>query len=308
VPKKSEVIKKKKSTNDSGFFFIGDGLIENLFHFLWIKDPSFGCMHGIRVPDTIVFHLNDPVSWYFTCAGQIKKKLKTRLNTDEIKANFLKKTTKCGVVATFIHKNQIPNSEEFQYEFEYFDKENFIKFIDDHKTRKHGMLQRFVQPHGDYNFVIRAEWSPHFCFFEKKVSKHPVNSTKYDIYERCATFDGKPYMSKSFPVNGSIIKNVIEKWINDIITHVKSTSSDLFNLNRIIINFTIDAQSRLNLLYCSSIRCDNVDLPEKARGKSTVDTIKYKMPPKVDANLSISTLKPKSLTRSYLCTSCFKNQ
>ena len=33
---------KKKNTNDTGFFFIGDGIIDNLFHFLWIKDHSFG--------------------------------------------------------------------------------------------------------------------------------------------------------------------------------------------------------------------------------------------------------------------------
>lgn len=306
IEKTKDMQVTKKKINESGFFFIGDGIIENQFHFLWLKESTFGSVSGIIIPETIVYHFNEPITWYFSSSGLVKKKMKSRLNSKEIKSQFLKKAPKCGVVATFIHKKQISSTEDHEYIFEYFDEERFVKFVEDKKIKKHGLLQRFPQPYGEYHHVIRATWSPYFCFYEKKVAKHYINDKKFDIYERCSTFDGKPYMPKSFGVNSCTIKSTIEKYITNIVSHVQSTSSDFFSINRIVLNFTVDDKSRLNLLFCSSIRCDNVEVDDKFKYRSPVDTLDYKLPNNVDPNQSYNVLKPKPLLLDQLCASCFK--
>ena len=224
----------------------------------------------------------------------------------EIQAQFLKKTPKCGVVATFIHKKETSEFTPTEYLFEYLDRQRFIKFTENEKLYKHGFLQRFLQPNGDYHCIIRASWSPHLLFFEKKIAKEKINDKKFDIYERCSTFDGKPFMSKSQALNSRTIKAVIENSINNIVKHVKSTSADFFIINRMILNFTVDESENLNLLFCSSIRCNNIDVDEKYADKSIVDMIDYKLPKNIEPHLSHSTKNPKSLLNDQLCASCFK--
>ena len=137
--------------------------------------------------------------------------------------------------------------------------EQFVEFIDSKKIKKHGVLQKFIMPYGDKNFEIRATWNQHFCFYEKKGSKHSLNDTRYDIYERCAAFDAKTYMSKSFPLNSEIIKLVIDRWIANIIQHIKSVTNNHFQVNSMILNFVLDSKLKLNFLHCSSVKSSNVD-------------------------------------------------
>ena len=102
--KKKTLTKKQKNPNDSGFFFIGDGIIDNLFHFLWMKDVVFGGLTNVNIPDTIIWQMNEPVKWYFSSRGNVKKKLKAKLTNNVIKETFLKNKNKCNVIAVFIHK------------------------------------------------------------------------------------------------------------------------------------------------------------------------------------------------------------
>lgn len=293
-----------RDPNDSGsgFFFIGDGIIDNIFHFLWTKDNSFGSLTGINIPDTIMFDLNEMKSWYFSSQGSVKKKLKAKLNSEEIKRVFLKGVGGSGVVAVFIHKTVVGGGKGF--EFEYFDRKRFIEFVEDKKVRKHGVLQRFVSPTGDYNFVIRANWNQHFCVYEKKIAKRKLGEKKFDIYERCATFDGKPYMSRSEAVHSDIVKGAIDTWINAIVRHIKKASKGFFKPNSMILNFTIDANQHLYFLYCSSVKSSPCPPSTIKNAPNTIDKLNYSLPPKIDP--SFNTL-PHNLTKNYLCTSCFKN-
>ena len=62
----------------------GDGVIENLFYYLWCKDDeSSGPV--INVPDTIIFIFCQPAYWYFTSRdGKIKKKNRYNLTSEKI--------------------------------------------------------------------------------------------------------------------------------------------------------------------------------------------------------------------------------
>ena len=44
----------------------GDGLIENLYHYLWSKDSLFNRNPQVFIPDTVVYSYEKPVFWYFT--------------------------------------------------------------------------------------------------------------------------------------------------------------------------------------------------------------------------------------------------
>jgi hypothetical protein len=298
----------RKDPNDSGFYFIGDGIIDNIFHFLWTKDSAFGSLASVNIPDTIMFHLNDIKSWYFSSKGSVKKRLKTKQNSEEIKRIFLKGNGRSDVVAVFIHKTLVRSAsgaEIPKFEFEYFDKTRFIEFVEDKKVRKHGVLQRFVQPTGDYNFVIRANWNQHFCLFEKKIAMRALGEKKFDIYERCATFDGKPYMSRSEAVHSDLVKGTIDTWINAIVRHIKQASNGFFKPNSMILNFTIDAKQRLYFLHCSSVKSSPLDPRHIKNSTSIIDKLNYSLPSKIDPAFNN---QPRNLTKSYLCTSCFKNE
>lgn len=56
----------------------GDGLIENLYHYLWSKDSLFNRSPQVNIPDTVIFRYEQPVFWYFTS----KPKSETNLSTD----------------------------------------------------------------------------------------------------------------------------------------------------------------------------------------------------------------------------------
>ncbi len=58
-----------------------------------------------------------------------------------------------------------------------------------------GILQRFVVPKEAKNSVIRCVWTPHFCLFERRTNRLPLNDLRFDYYERACTYEGKDYYS-----------------------------------------------------------------------------------------------------------------
>ena len=53
----------------------GDGLVENLFHLLLIKDSMYQKKAKINLPHTIIYRYEQPAYWYFTSkSGELVKK------------------------------------------------------------------------------------------------------------------------------------------------------------------------------------------------------------------------------------------
>ena len=103
----------------------GDGVIENIYHFLWTKDTIFNTDPLVYIPQTILYKYQKPCYWYFTSVidHKLKKKNASKLNKENIRQVFLKHVSKSGIVAYYIYKK---NGVSSKYES---DKPTFDKIM-----------------------------------------------------------------------------------------------------------------------------------------------------------------------------------
>ena len=297
----------------------GDGVIENIYHFLWTKDTIFNSDPKIFIPHTVLYKYRRPLYWYFTSIidHKIKKKNSDKLNIEHIKEAFLKNISKSGIVCYFIYQKKsilskyesdkptfektmksildnIDNSnikskyqssniknlkvessmingynvktnlkkDEYiinskKYIIEYFDKEQFIEFLNNKPKFEEGILQKFEDPKGEYNTVYRITWSPKLSLFEKCSNLKKLNDKHYDIYERAVTYDGEEFQTKKEPVKGSHLPKEMQNLAMKIVDHVSNITLEKIKIIRMILNFKIDKRDRIIFLWCSSLRIDS---------------------------------------------------
>ena len=261
----------------------GDGVIENIYHFLWTKDTIFNTDPYVIIPHTILYKYQKPCYWYFTSIkdGKLKKKSSGKVNSYHIREVFTKNISKSGIIAYYIYKkNKIqskyesdkPNYEmrmknlfdididkeiKSGYIMEYFDIKKFDEFLKNKFNFEDGILQKFEDPKGEYNITYRLNWSPKLCLFEKCTNIRKINDKKYDIYERAVTYDGEEFHIKTEPLKGSNLPDRIEKIGTSIANHVSNITLEKIKIVRMILNFKIDKKDRVLFLWCSSLRIDN---------------------------------------------------
>ena len=76
------------------------------------------------------------------------------------------------VVATY-HANyqeQEHDDPRRQTVFEFFDEAMLRDFLESRKKPFDGILQKFIEPDAEQNFVLRINWSPKLCVFEKRIN------------------------------------------------------------------------------------------------------------------------------------------
>ena len=54
--------------------------------------------------------------------------------------------------------------------FEFFDEAMLRDFLESRKKPFDGILQKFIEPDAEQNFVLRINWSPKLCVFEKRIN------------------------------------------------------------------------------------------------------------------------------------------
>lgn len=80
----------------------GDGLIDNLYYYLWCKDELDNGPR-MHLPDTVVYRYRQPAYWFFTARdGSIKKKSKFNVVNVRIEEEFLRKSFGSDIVAVYI--------------------------------------------------------------------------------------------------------------------------------------------------------------------------------------------------------------
>lgn len=171
------------------------GYLISLLDFLWSRDPAFGSVPSVNLPDTIVFSFNQPTSWYFSENGILKKKSKEKLKCSIISERFLRRVPESGIVAYFVKKTKV--NDRYKYVFDYMDEARFRDFIDDeHVKIREGILQRFLDPGSVNNCkpivtsdIIRGTWSPNVCVFEKIVNNFKLRNKRQDLYQRVVTLE-----------------------------------------------------------------------------------------------------------------------
>ena len=314
----------------------GDGVIENIYHFLWTKDTIFNTDPYIIIPQTILYKYQKPCYWYFTSVidGKLKKKSSGKVNSTHIREIFTKNISKSGIIAYYIYKkNKILSKYESDkptfekrikslfdkepeedpnkgnYIIEYFDLKKFDEFLNNKFSFEDGILQKFVDPKGDNNATFRLTWSPKLCLFEKCSNIRKITDTKYDIYERAVTYDGEEFQTKTEPLKGSNLPDRIEKIGMSIANHVSNITLEKIKIVRMILNFKIDKKDRIIFLWCSSLRIENGldkrSLNDNKRVKE-VDINKIKVRSPEDINLFKYNIngKPIKPHKDAVCLNC----
>ncbi|CAK0911761.1 unnamed protein product, partial [Prorocentrum cordatum] len=94
---------------------------------------------------------------------------------------FTKRPTSSGVVAYFVATG--PRSVDrcgraSKPTVEYFDPEGLHDFLFNCPGKGDGILQRFIEPKGERNSMMRALWSPKVCVLERRVNRLSLRDTR----------------------------------------------------------------------------------------------------------------------------------
>ena len=245
------------------FTLTSDGISLEFFNLLWTKDElNFG--PAINIPDTIVYKMGTPANWFFTSSnGKIKRKNRQNLMNARIEEAFTKYLLGYDVIATFIH---IESTEEDggrddsvgknkPLTIEYLDRNGLTDFLYKRRERSNGILQRFVEPKGIKNEMIRAIWSPKVCLLERSENIHQLHDQRFGLFERCVTFEGPEYYYTSAPLRGPVLAGQLQKICESVVNHVSEVTFAQQQINRMVLNLKVDSRDKIWLLFSTSIRC-----------------------------------------------------
>jgi len=261
----------------------GDGVIRNLLHFLWAKD-ELDEGPRINIPDTVIYEFRQPAIWYFTSKnGQIKKKGKYNLSNIRIEEAFTRKAIGSDIIAYYLSTNV----ETGKTTIEYFDRATLRDFLYNREKVDNGILQKFVEPRGTKNDMIQGIWSPKILLLERRENKYKLIDQRYSLYEKAVTYEGPMHYSTAMPVRGSSLPLMVQDICEKVVDHVGEVSFRKCNISRMAINFKVDANDRVWLLWCSSLRLEQtipIEIPgAQPSTESSVDfrgSASYLMPPK----------------------------
>lgn len=246
----------------------GDGIIENLYHYLWTKD-ELDSGPNINIPDTVVYRYRQPAMWFFTSSdGSIKKKNKSNLVNVRIEEAFLKNKSGSDIVAYYIStrtEGAGPEAER-RTTIEYLDERGFREFLYQRTKVNNGILQRFIEPKGVHNSMTRVIWSPKVCLLERRVNLQSLQDRRVDMYQRAVTYDGEEFNSKTVPVRGSILPAQVQNLAEAIVSHVAEVSFQKYKISRMVLNMKVSARGKLYLLWCSSLRVDGTAHGDESSG------------------------------------------
>ena len=243
-----------------------DGASEEFFNLLWMKDElNFG--PNINIPDTVVFRHGMPSNWYFTAAnGRVKRKNRSNLISSRIEDAFTHHILGYDVLATFISFPELKKDQESTAKpysvISYLNRDALYDFLYKNDKSRNGILQRFIEPKGTKNEVIRAIWSPKICLLERAENIYQLHDQRYGLYERCVTYEGPEYYSVSSPLRGTVLAGQVQKVCETIVSHISEVTFAMKQITRIVVNFKVDSRDKLWLMYTTSIRLQSNDALE----------------------------------------------
>lgn len=307
----------------------GDGVASPLFELLWKRDLLSDSSLALRIPDTVIFKYNAPSLWYFTSVdGTIKRKGKAKVNNEHIAKEFLRRPSASGIAAYYV--TTVPDTEEdvpgegdgcvgTKTTIEYLDRDGLQDFLFScQRERSDGILQRFIEPKGGCNNMVRALWSPKVCLLERRVNHLRVSDTRYDIYERAVTFEGADCHSQVTPVRGPALVTKVHEIADSIVQHVAGVTNDRIRISRLALNFKVDDRDRLWLLFASSVRLRDELIRGPSAGQPDVTSLTrqglsntpleantvLQVPDHVRRARTISYTCPVTLQRTCRCPTC----
>ena len=249
----------------------GNGISEAFFNLLWSKDElNFGPI--VNIPDTVVFKDGLPISWYFTSLdGRIKRKKREKLDSRAIEESFTTRALGYDILATFISFPVEGDSLHRLSTIEYLDKQTLYDFLHGQNEGKSGILQRFIEPKGTKNDIIRAIWSPKICLLHRTENIYHLHDHRYGLYERCVTDEGPECFSTSSSLRGAALTDQIHRVCDTAVNHISSVTYGRKQVSRLVMNLKVDSRDKLWLLNTTSINChcDVLGSNEETIGRMT---------------------------------------
>lgn len=238
----------------------GDNIVTGFYNFLAKKNPkTMKPCRDILVPDTIVFEHNFPRGWYTTDikAREVMRKQGKELDAATIEKGFTENVSDaCPVVATYlcIQEDDLGNGEtETKTLVEVKNKDTIAEFLA-RKTKREGILQKFVQPKGYHNSAIKVVWSPRVCIVQRRTNKYPIFDRKRaegDPFSSVVTYEGPNFLSEEGTVSGNIAEEA-KRLCGHIVQHFYYTEHKF--ITRMVLYFKADKKDRLWFLWCGSLR------------------------------------------------------
>jgi len=120
-----------------------------------------------------------------------------------------------------------------------------------------GILQRFVTPKGPQNEVMRVVWTPGVVLMERRQNRHSITDRMINLYDRAATYDGKPHDSQTFEIRAQPTIDALNQMIDSIRQHVYHVTRQ--EIIRMVAFFKEDVNGHIWFLDASSIRLSSRD-------------------------------------------------
>lgn len=247
----------------------GDGLVTGFYNFLYKRNTkTMKPCKDVFIPDTIVFDHNFPRGWYTSDlkAKEISKKQGKELDAASIAAGFCKPMNpNVMIVASYMCSYEIETDQgetEMCTQVEFFNEETLKEFVA-RKTKREGILQRFMPPKGHRNSVIQAVWSPRVCIVQRRTNVNSISDkvqAEKDPYNIAVTYEGPSHFSEegSCAAHTTVeIKNIC----SNIVSHFYATEHKY--ITRMVLYFKVDEKDQVWLLWCGSLRVSDRDAPSQ---------------------------------------------
>lgn len=217
------------------------------------------------LPDTVILQDGVPIIWLFHSSktGQIMKKNRDNLNCHTILLEFTKNRKLvnkkgCETVIGVLYSPTITNGKQ-SITVEYLTFSGIKHLFNTGGKPRKCILQKYIEPRGDNEEVIRAIWSPTICCIDKRRNINRIYNARLNIYQRLTTYEGARSISELAIVKGPLSR-AIERSCDSIASHIKSVTSllkDVHNVNRMTVYFKMHSSGIPILLYVHSFSVSN---------------------------------------------------
>jgi len=133
--------------------------------------------------------------------------------------------------------------------------------------------------------VVRAIWSPKVCVVERRTNRHAMHDSRFGLLERTVTYEGPSesisfssykkngqpastyprlttdhrasppdHLSEATPLRGSLLVGKVERLCWELTEHIAAVTGQRQRIARCVLNFKVDPNDRIYLLWPSSIR------------------------------------------------------
>lgn len=232
---------------------------------LWRRPTRVRAAHGdLQAVSAVGLVLHEPA------VEQDQEESRANLTNAQIEHEFTKKKSPTDVVAIYIYQpdstastgmlgaSALTTTEPARTTIEYFDAAALREFLYKRDKPHGGMLQKFVLPKGARNATVRAIWPPKICLLERAVNRRNVYDKCFGVYERGVTFDGPAdAYSSPEPVRGAALPGEVQGLCEAVVDHVTRVTYHKYRISRMVLHLKTDADDRVWLLWCSSLRLLN---------------------------------------------------